>query len=210
MNKAFIFDLDGTLINSMVYWLNLAKNYLKSKGITDIEPDLNDKLKSMSTRRCAEYLVNNYPIGDVETAIEELTAIIIDDYKNNIEAKPGLKEFLLKYKDYKMCVATANTEILTTLALKQNGIYEYFDFILTCEEIDTSKDSPEIYIKCAEKMNEKITNCIVFEDVLHAVYTAKSAGFYTVAISDEYSKSEENEIKNIADKFIYNYNEINF
>lgn len=209
MKKTFIFDLDGTIINSMVYWLNLAKNYLKSKNISDIDPELNEKLKTIHTEGCAQYLVDEYNLNiSVEQVICELNEMIVGNYMNDIETKDGLIEFLEKHKDHRMCIATANNKKLVNLALENHNISSYFDFIVTCAEVNVDKVKPDVYLKCVEMLDEEITNCIIFEDVLHAVETAKNAGFYTVAIYDEYSDEDKYEIKKIADQYVYSFSEV--
>ncbi len=204
----FIIDLDGTLLDSMVLWENLGYNYLKSKGITDIPQELNEILKPLSLMQGAEYFIKAFGIKlTPEKIIEEINKSIESGYKNEVGLKEGAVEFLNKFQGVKMCIATAAERDLAQCALKRLGIDDFFDFIITSTEVGGSKLTPEIYISAAKRLGLAVSDVIVFEDALHAVKAAKSAGFYTVGVFDGRNRDDKDDIIHIADEFVFSLNE---
>lgn len=208
--KAFIFDLDGTLLDSMGAWKNLGYEYLYSKGIKNIEENLRETLRTMSLLETANYFMTEYSIKlSAEQIYNEINKLIEVQYKYNVQPKDGVLEFLEKHKDRKMCIATATDRFLVEHALKRIEIEDYFDFIITSSEVGNSKENPDIFIRAAEMLAMDIDKIIVFEDALHAIKSAKSAGFYTVGIYEKCFEDDQDRIKTIADEYIENLNELN-
>ena len=139
--------------------------------------------------------------------MDKFNAMAREKYEKIVPLKKGVYEFIEreKKKGTKLCVATANNKELTILALKRLGIYDSMEFILTCDEICSGKGTPDIYIKCAEKMGFEISETAVFEDILRGVLSAKSAGFYVVAVKEETAFDDIDEIKKNSDMFIEDY-----
>ncbi len=141
-----------------------------------------------------------------EQIVEEINLMIEENYKFHFNAKEGVLDFLENNKHLKMCVATATDKHLVEHALKRLEIDEYFDFIITSRDVGNGKQNPDIFLNAAEKLGLAIDEVVVFEDALHAIVTAKSAGFYTVGVYETAFANDHEEIKQIADCFIDNLN----
>ncbi len=210
--KAAIFDLDGTLLDSTLLWNNLARLYLEKRKIPH-PSDIAEKLKSMSLRNACSYLRAAFRIDEpVDKIMADCNSIISDYYLYTLPVKPGAVEFLqsLTRKGVRLCVATASDKNHALSALGRIGIKDFFEFIITDEDVGEGKDNPAIYFAAAERLGLNPAECVVFEDALHAVRTAKKAGFTVWAVSDTSAMAEENEIKSYCDRFIYSYQEINW
>lgn len=205
-----IFDLDGTLIDSMPIWNNLAYNFLVSNGVTP-KPDLRDKVSTMFLRESSQYIVDEYNLDCTANDVLAYMYEQIDDfYINIVPPKQDAIEFLEKLKaaNVKMCVATATERRLAKASLRLNGMLEYFDEIFTCAEIGISKQSPEIFELALKSLGTQKNETFVFEDSPHAVLTAKKAGFPVVSIFDNAAKHKLNEIKMHSTFFINKYAEL--
>lgn len=207
MIKGIIFDADGTIIDSMKIWDELGKRYLLKKGIR-ADSELSDILYDMSLEESGRYLKERYQISDrVEKIISDVLELIKDFYKNEVCEKPGLSVFLEKMKEKRipMGIATSGSRELLQYALKKIGILEYFDFILTCDELGTSKKEPYIYLKAAKKLGTMPCETAVFEDAVHGIKTAGKVGFVTVGVRDESSDRYREEIIKTADIYITDF-----
>ena len=133
-----------------------------------------------------------------------------NEYTNNIKLKPGAKEFLeyLSNKGVKIGLATSNSMILVETCLKSNNIFNLFDKITLTSEVSRDKSFPDVYLLAAEKLNVSPKDCIVFEDILPAIYGAKSAGMKVIAVNDEpYTPlGDKAKIIKEADIYINDYN----
>lgn len=205
--KGAIFDLDGTLIDSMHFWDDLGAEYLRQKGI--IPPNnINEVLKALSLEQSARYLKETYSITENEDEIKaEIINLIENQYRYSFPLKPYVATFLsrLYEKRVKMCIATATDRELATAALKRLGIAGYFDFILTCTEAGIGKNDPRFFLKALEMLKTPKSETIVFEDALHAIKSAKLAGLYVVAVYDKSSDGDKTEIKSAADIYINSF-----
>lgn len=189
--KGAIFDLDGTLLDSMYIWDKAGEYFLNSQNIVPQE-NLSQKLKTLNLYDAASYLKNKYNILDDEkTIVAKVIKLVGDFYINDAKIKDGVAEFLhnLKENGVKMCIATATDRRLAEVALKRNNIYEYFDRIFTCTEEKTDKENPKIFEIAREYLGFTKEDIMVFEDASHAVDTAKNAGFRVCGV---YDASEEN------------------
>ncbi len=207
MIKGIIFDADGTIIDSMKIWDELGKRYLLKMGIR-ADSELSDILYDMSLEESGRYLKARYQISDsVEKIISDLLELIKDFYKNVVCEKPGLSAFLNKMKERRvpMGIATSGNRELLQYALKKIGILEYFNVILTCDELETSKKEPYIYLETAKKIGTNPCETAVFEDAVHGIKTAGKAGFITVGVRDESSEKYREEIIKTADIYITDF-----
>ncbi|ETJ20847.1 hypothetical protein Q604_UNBC18375G0002, partial [human gut metagenome] len=147
--KLFIFDMDGTLLDSMEFWQNLGRQYLESKGKTP-ENNLEKIIESMTLKESASYFKTKYNLEeDVETIIKQVLDFIEDKYLNEIPLKKGVKDFLIKAhsEGYKMCILTTSEKSQAIGALKRTGVLDLFDAVYTDRDFDLSKKNPQIYIK---------------------------------------------------------------
>ncbi len=208
--KAAIFDLDGTLVDSMWVWEQIDIDFLKSKGYTPPK-DLKDDITHLTFNQTAEYFKNRFNLSD---SIDEITDtwhnMAYSFYSSKVKLKPGVISFLNKLKslDIKIGLATSNSIPLLEATLKNNGIYHLFDAITVTEEVKKSKENPDVYLLCANKLNVAPENCIVFEDIIAAVKGAKLAGMRVIGVYDKASEDQEELLSKACDKYIYDYNEL--
>jgi len=208
--KAVIFDLDGTLIDSMNVWAKIDFEYLKEFNI-EVPKDLHEEITHLTLTQTANYFKTRFNIkDDVETIIKRWNDMAFYHYSNTIKLKDGVIEYLdyLKSNNIKISLATSNSLTLSEAVLKNNDIYHYFDAITVTEEVKKSKNNPDVYLLAASKLNVNPENCLVFEDVVQAVKGAKLAGMTVYAIYDEISKDKRDELINNADRYIVNYKEL--
>lgn len=207
--KGVIFDLDGTLLDSMSVWKNIGEKYLRTLDLTPTS-DLQKKLKPLSLWQSAQLLREQYQLPYTnEEIMAQINAMIEDQYKNIVPLKPHVLDFLqrLATAGTKMCIATATDRYLVEAALERLGIAKYFDFITTCSEVGCGKDEAVIFHKALELLKTQLNETVVFEDALHAIKTAKAAGFTVVGIHDLSAKKDEQEIRSITDSYIYSFKE---
>ena len=206
MDRRFaIFDMDGTLVDSMGYWHALAEDYLAQKGIVDYPADFSQQLMSMTMTQGAELLIRTFGLSDtVEDMIDQQHAIMAEHYRRDIPLKPGVRAYLenLREQGVAMCVASATAEPLMEACLTRLGVRDYFRFVLSCESIGVSKERPDIYHLAARRFGAEPVDVAVYEDALHAARTAKGAGYYLVAVYDENAKARWEEIKALADEYL--------
>lgn len=204
MIKACIFDMDGTLLDSMKFWIDCGKNFVLKNNLIP-EEGLSKKLFSLSLEDGNKYLHKNYfPNLTIQQIGEGVISEIADSYKYKIELKDGALEFLeeLYQKKIPCALATATPRELFEPAFKRLNLEKYFSVILTCPELNTHKDVPLIYEKAAEILNTKPEETAIFEDALYAAITAKRAGFFTVGVFDECSSNDSEKIKKICDLYL--------
>jgi len=209
--KAAIFDMDGTIVDSMWVWDEIDSEYLAKHDVV-VPHALKHDIAHLSFDEVALYFKNAfnlpYTTDEIQTHWNEMA---YDKYCNKVKLKDGIKPFLelLKSRGIMIALATSNNTLLLEACLKANGIYEYFDVITLTSEVSRGKDFPDVYLLTAEKLEVNPCDCIVFEDILPAVKGAKMAGMTVVGVYDEYSKLYHEDMKIHADNFITKYDEIN-
>ncbi len=208
--KGAIFDLDGTILDSMFIWNEIGYKFLESKNI-QAPPGADKEFIKMSLQQAAEYYIEHFDnTATVEGIINDINNLVTDFYFNKVLKKDGISEFLefLNKRDVKMCVATATDKFLVEKALERNELLHYFTEIFTCNGVGAGKDTPVIYDKSLEHLGTKKEETFVFEDALYAIQTAHKAGYNVVGIKDVSEKADEAEIKAYCDYFINDYSEI--
>lgn len=208
--KAAIFDLDGTLVDSMWVWQQIDIDYLSKKGHA-VPNNLNDEITHLSFTQTAEYFKNKFSIDDsVEEIMNTWNTMAFDHYKNNVKLKVGALEYLQKLKQsgIKIGLATSNSIPLLTATLKNNNAFDLFDAITVTDEVKKSKSNPDIYLLAAKKLGVEPKDCMVFEDIIAAVNGAKLAGMKVTGVYDEHAKHQTNELKEKCDNYIYSYEEL--
>ena len=208
MDKQFaIFDMDGTLIDSMIFWKNLASEYLSSRGVKDIPGDILERIKPMTMSESAALFQQVFGLsGDLEA---EMNAMMDEHYRNDIPLKLGVFEYLyrLRSRGVHMCVASATAEHLMESCLTRLGIRDCFEFLLSCETVGAGKRSPLVYNACAERLGAVPRDIAVYEDALYAMQTAKEAGYYVVGVYDDSAAGNWQTIETLADEIILNWEE---
>ena len=208
--KGAIFDVDGTLLDSMPIWMEAGARYLESLGKVP-EEYLGERLFAMTMTEAAAYLNDTYGLQkEIPEIIEEVNAIVEKFYFEEAPLKPGAIELLNWMRDsgMKIAVATSSDYPLTEAAFKRLGIFEYFTEILTCSQVGVGKEKPLIYEKAALAMDTAPENTCVVEDALHALLTVKKVGFFTIGVYDEASAGNQKELQKNADLYGENFYEI--
>lgn len=211
--KGAIFDLDGTLVDSMNVWADIDVEFFKDRGIYEVPADFADNIAHMNFVDMAKYTIKRFGFSDTP---DEIIKIWLDKsieaYSHTVRAKPGAKELLQEMKDHgiKISLATSNKRELFEPCLKNNDLYQYFDHFLNVNEINSSKSEPTIYLNLADKMHTKPSQTLVFEDIVVALNTAADAGFKTVAIYDDSSKDADGLKRKISYYYLKDFSEINY
>ena len=210
MKRYAIFDLDGTLLDSMKIWDNIGDEFLKSHGITPPQ-DLAEILKTMSLKQSAEYFKRAFslPVSEDEI-IDIINNLAQKKYRDGVLLKPYAFEYLqrLKSLNVRMCIVTATDYTIAVEVLTRLGVADCFEFIITCATAGCGKDNPQIYHLAAERFGCNPHEVVVFEDALHCVKTAKNAGFYVVGVEDISARQDKREIQKISDCYINSFAEM--
>ena len=209
--QSAIFDMDGTLLDSMHIWNDVGPKTLRSMGI-EPAPDLGPRLMLMTFRDGAALCKEEYHLSESVEEIMDLTKDRVRSfYEQEVQAKPGVEKFLslLKMEGVWMYVATNTDRDLVEAALKHTGLEGYFRGILTCAEVGAGKkDSPEIYERCLRRLRSTKKDTVIFEDALHAIETAKAAGFRVCGVYDPSAEADQEAIRNLSDYYIRSFEEM--
>lgn len=208
--KAVIFDLDGTLVDSMGIWKQIDIEYLAKYNIA-LPDDLQSSIEGMSFTETANYFKDRFQIPEeiheIKATWNEMT---YKKYKNEVPLKEGTREFLnlLKSRGIKMGIATSNSRELVEVVIKSLQIDSFFDAVHTSCEVEKGKPSPDIYLLVSEKLGVAPEECLVFEDVPQGIMAGKNAGMKVCAVDDEYSRALKEEKRKLADYFIESFHEL--
>lgn len=208
MIRGAIFDIDGTLLDSMFIWDTIGENYLRSIGYVPKE-NLNEIFKNMSLYQAACYYIDKYNVTlSIEEIMNGVNTMLESYYAYKVEMKPHAQDFLAKLhkKGVKMCIATATDKPLVEATLKRCGVLNYFNDIFTCTDVGHGKDEPFIYRKAMQSIGTTKAETIIFEDALYAVKTAKRDCFTVAAVYDKHEKGQS-EIYRLADLCINDFSD---
>lgn len=208
--EGYIFDLDGTLVDSSHAWRKVDDVFLSSYGI-ETPSDYDKEIAGMGFELAAKYTIDRFNLNrTVNEVIDEWNNIVKDIYASEVFLFDGVGEYLrsLKSDGKKLCVATVNNLDLTELVLSNNGVLDLFDDITTVAEVSRPKGFPDIYLKSAEKLGISASKCVVFEDILEGIKGAYDGGFKTVAVMCKKEIHYRDEIMSLCDKYIMNYGEL--
>lgn len=208
--KAVLFDLDGTLVDSMWFWESIDIEYLGRYNI-ELPDDLQDKIEGMSFTETAYYFKETFEIPEsIEEIKKTWNDMAWDYYINKVELKTGIIDFLdyLSEKDIAMGIGSSNSKDLVNVVIDKYDMADYFTSIRTSCEVDRGKPFPDIYLKVAEDLGVEPEECLVFEDIPKGIISGKEAGMKVCTIYDDYSKNMDDEKKDLADYYINDYNEL--
>ena len=192
MIKGAIFDVDGTLLDSMGVWDTIGEDYLRSLGYEPREK-LNEKFRTMSIREAAAYYISEYGVAlTVEEICRQVNGWIELFYREEAQLKPGAADFVKRLHEsgVKLAIATATDDFLVEAALRRCGVLEYFSSLITCTHVNCGKDRPEVYRAAMETLGSSREETVVLEDSLKALRTARDDGFLTVGVCDRFERDQ--------------------
>ena len=207
--KAFLFDLDGTLVDSMWIWRDIDIEYLGRFGI-QLPEDLQSCIEGMSFSETAQYFKARFSIPDtLEQMKDDWNRMAWDKYLHEVGLKAGVREFLAYYRSrgVKMAIATSNSRELVTAVVEAHGLTGFFDTIVTGCDVAHGKPSPDIYLEAAARLGVGPGECLVFEDIVPGIQAGRNAGMTVVAVEDAYSLYQERQKRELADIYIADYTE---
>ena len=208
--KACIFDLDGTLVDSMWMWPDIDREYLNRFEI-EYDDNLKNEIDGISFHETAVYFKNKFGISDsVEKICKDWEEMAYDKYKYEVKEKPGCKKFLehLRSKGIRMGIATSNNRSMVDVVLESLDMKDFFEVITTSDEVKRGKPAPDVYLTTANLLNVEPKNCLVFEDVVAGIMAGKSAGMRVCAIEDDFTKEVRQKKKELSDYYIVDYSEL--
>lgn len=178
-----IFDVDGTILDSMEVWNTLASQYVQSLGMVP-EKNLDEIVSDMSLEQSATYLKDHYKINkQEERIISEVLNFISDFYEYEVNLMPGFKEFISHYDSINV-IGTSCDEELVKIALNRLAVLNYFEDIITCSRVNKSKNDPDFYLACAQVLKQRPEDIVVFEDADYCIDVARKVGFKVIKIKD--------------------------
>lgn len=208
--EAVLFDMDGTLVDSMWLWNKVDEDFLAGYGF-DVPPTLKPDIEGMSYYQTAVYFKEKFNLTE---SIDEIISIwdnmAHDMYRNDVPIKCGVAKFIeyLKNIGIKTAICTSNSRFLTEAVIEKYPVFKNIDVIITSDEIKDGKPSPKGYLCAAKALAVKPEKCLVFEDVPNGIMAGINAGMTTCTLDDDFSaKLIETKIK-LADYYIHDYEDL--
>ncbi len=208
--KGAIFDLDGTLLDSMHIWHDVDVEFFRRRGLP-LDSGYVDVIKNMHLPAAAVYTKEKYGLPEsAEEIVDEWLGLCAEAYLSDVDLKAGVFDYLKKLYEsgVKMAFATASEKIVCEETLKNHGIFDFFTSSAYVSEINVGKTEPDIYLLASERIGVVPEECIVFEDIIEGIRSAKKGGFITCGVFDKSSAKDENEIRQIAYYYIKSFEEL--
>ena len=209
--KYIIFDLDGTLIDSMPVWRGTGSGFLMNHNFP-VPENLMEVVKTQTIWQTAEWFRTELGVPmEAEDIVNEIVESVVEAYRHTIPLKDGAMEYLEKMKNegVEMCILTASEADYILPALDRLDIRKYFSHVLTCTELGEYKNDGKAYLKTMELMGGTLEETVVFEDAYYAVKGAKSVGFPVYAVLDEVVREDDiDKIEETADHYFHSYKEL--
>ena len=207
--KAFLFDFDGTLVDSMPTYISAMLRILDDSGIK-YNDDIIKIITPLGVLGTAKYFIELGVSRPIEDIVADMKKYMLYEYENNIPAKSKVIEVLkeLKHRGASLNVLTASPHITLDACLKRLGIFDLFDNVWSCDDFGTTKSDPQIYKMAAQRMGERVEDILFLDDNLNADITAKAAGMKVCGVYDKSSKEYTEEIKAATDFYIYDFSQL--
>lgn len=208
--KACLFDMDGTLLDSMHIWKDIDIAFLGRFGLA-LPENFQNEIEGMSFTETAQYVKETYNIPlSVEEIIKTWNEMAFEKYANEIFFKEGAFAFIkqLKEKGIRTAICTSNSRELVNAVEAHLGFGAYFDAIVTSCEVGAGKPAPDVYLEAARRVGVAPEDCLVFEDIVPGLMAGKNAGMKLCAVEDAFSADQREEKKAMADYYIESYTEL--
>ncbi len=207
--NTYIFDFDGTLVDSMPSFISVMLRILDENNIK-YENDIIKIITPLGYAGTAQYFKELGVSLSKEELLELMNEYAYDEYAYKIQAKPNVVSVLKKLKDEgaNLNVLTASPHRVLDICLKRIGIYDLFTNVWSCDDFSTTKADPSIYVKAAEKLGKPVEEVLFLDDNYNADKTAKTAGMKVCGVFDESSAEYVQDIKMVADHYIYDFSEL--
>ena len=208
---AVIFDIDGTLVDSMGVWTEVDELFFEKYNLTEPEY-FHEGMEGMSYAETAQYFLDIFPqlTHTTQQLQEEWHQMVYEIYTKELVLKNGAYEFILELyqSGIKLGIATSNSRDLAEGFLENNRVKAFFDAIWTSDEAKIGKPAPDVYLRVAESLGVTPERCLVFEDVPKGIMAGKNAGMKVCAVDDDFSKKQEELKRSLADYYIHDYDDI--
>lgn len=205
-----IFDLDGTLLDSMHVWKEIDLEFLAKRGFS-VPLGYSESLAGLSFRETAEYVIATFGLNETpDDIMQEWNRMAIEAYRHKVRLKPHAKDYLLwlRERGVRLAVCTALSQKLYVPALQNNGIYELFDAFVSTDDVDRGKNFPDAYLLAAARLGIPPPDCAVFEDILPAVRGALAAHMQVYGVFDPSSEADREQIEAITQGYLYDFSEM--
>lgn len=200
-----IFDMDGTLLDSMPVWDQLSQRFLGQYGVKVTKEDY-EAIEGTTQLAGAQYFIDTYPFLPLtaKTLVAGLDQLITTRYETLARPKDGVRRFLegLRARGVKLAIATLTARHHAEKALRDRDLLRYFEFMLTIEDVGVSKREPDIYLAAARRLGVAPSSCVVFEDAPYAGQTAKKAGFLVCGMAEPAYAAGEQLLRAASDWFV--------
>ncbi len=210
MIRGAVFDLDGTLVDSNPYWAQAPVAYLSSLG-KQAAAGLAETIFPMTMQEASEYMIREYGLTlTPEEFAEGIDATLDHYYRFEIPVKDGVPALLnaLRIRGIPCAIATVTPRHLVEAVLKRHDLLSFFSGIITTEDVGIGKQSPDVYLRAADCLGSKVAETLVFEDAVHALKTAKRAGFPTVGVGDAAMMGREAEVQSLSDCYLADFSDL--
>ena len=205
-----LFDVDGTLIDSMGIWKDIDKIYLARYGL-EMPSGLQKDIAGLSIKQTADYFREVLGVNEPQSKmLSDWNDLAYEFYRYKIDVKEDAVRWLevIRERGLKMAVCTSNTRHLAMTVLRHRDLLKYFGVVLTGEDVVVGKPNPYIYLKASRDLGLQASRCIVFEDIAEGITAGKRAGMRVCAVQDDFSGDQEEEKKQLADYYIDSYRNI--
>ena len=208
--KGAIFDVDGTLFDSMSMWYDLVIRFFEEHGGELTEDEVlryKDMTLEESIPEITERLNLDMTFDEILACLKGMAA---DYYRNSVLLKDGAAEYIKKLRGegVKIAIATSGYEELCKAAFTRLGVWDMIDARAYSEEVGVNKSNPDVYLLAAKRLGLEPQDCTVYEDIVKGLGGAKKGGFHTCAVYDDSNKNETEELKEIADSYIAGWREL--